>query len=420
MATNITCPSCKKQIAVRYKVNRYVGCSKCQTLVKVTGGHTTEISRKRKHTLKGSDLQLGDAVKLDGKLFYVVAQFRYEELNSEFDREERRYYTSRWSSDEWYLMNDELLSAWLNTDDEGMYRVSYFTPTTPMLPDRDKFLALEGGKTMHKAKEYGTRTLLAFAGEFPSLPTREKVVDFAMYEMNGHDVEVEWVKKGSKTEWVSFNRSKYISWDEQKKMFSSNDPNSKKNLSLRRFEVRNLAVYLCVFAAIICLLGAAITAGEGKELFIFTKNYSLNMPSTLVFTTPPFEFAEAGDVYSMDVSSSFGPSNNSDLEFSIKLLDANTEKLVNVIEGAFYMESGRDNEGYWTEVVAADSELFKIESAGKYFAEVTIYNTSTADSGVFIIRIVEKMLSRYYLAGLLVCLAILYLLHKTNTKYKRS
>lgn len=400
----LNCPECSSPLTPRNESQSLV-CSICGSVLDLSKGAGAKYAAVDVNANRPlSFLRLGREGTLFGKRVQIIGRIRYHCSISEWDEEDGCYTRGSWSYDEWQLVTEDKGYMFIEEDSEGYRFFQKFVPTNPQLPDtRLDFIALEQSAGRMRVMERGTANVRYFEGEFTWLPA---LGDSSKYVDIGTDnplYAIEWRTEGpsEQIEEVEFFRGRALTRMELLEAFGL-----KEELAQERAKAhsdREYKIWGWAYFAIAVVLFALCLQTFGNGRLIFEKSIALNEIPTEGRLIGPIELKSKDSIYNLNLVS-WIPDNTSAWG-AVELLDANFAS-INAVEGDFWTETGRDDDGPWRETDLSTDHYFRLEQPGSYFARFFV-EKETASSGTLTLKVYEGIrLSRYYLVAALFALGM--------------
>ncbi|MDL5046640.1 hypothetical protein QQ054_11415 [Oscillatoria amoena NRMC-F 0135] len=158
------------------------------------------------------------------------------------------------------------------------------------------------------------------------------------------------------------------------------------------------------------LVMAAIMKVSSENL-IFKETFSYGLYEGFrkdSVVTQEFELGDVGAMYELKLTNAPGTSDDQTLDVVIDVVDANN-KIVNSFDTDFFIETGYDDEGAWTESEKEATLLLRLDQGGVYRLLITYANTSIANnsiSGNLDVKLNKTHVLRYYIFGFGICLLL--------------
>ena len=411
----LRCPSCGSPIEPTTAEAEVSTCKACGSVLDLSSDELSILT-----TLKAKDFPLRSFIKLglegtfSGKRYQVIGRICFRSSIREWDNEDKDYYNSSWTYDEWILVGENKEYLYICEDEEGYSLETPFTPTAPNIPDPgDTHMTLSAGDRRHRIIEFADATIDHFEGEFTYVPYVGERVRAAEYQAGGttFSVNSRLKKDSSEIAEVEFFSAVPINKLALATAFGLDEIVEKERALLEKEkEFRKWSWGFFGAAALLTVLFIGSCSGGGTKIFEQALNFNqVSEDGTLV---GPFDLTRKDSVHRIELRSSFG--DNSWAWGGMELLDESYE-VVNAAQKEFWRESGRDSDGRWSESDLVNKTLFRLDHPGKYYARLFV-ERGTANTGSIIFRVYEGViLSRFYLLSLLFCLGMGYSLRRFKT-----
>lgn len=402
MKPTIVCPACKATFSRYLEAPLVFGCPSCGLPATRNAAGVLEPGLQlptRVQFYSPEWLKPGARLRWKHKVYTVFSAMVYESKWNEWDAEDNCWEKGTSQSMEWYAIADDDSELCIEYDDKKHFLRENLNWAAPGITDK-----LASGDKAGWV-EYGTFVLKGMVGEDDE-PLDTRLYQYAVLNAKGHrsDVFVEWPDSDPNTK--SFYTYTHLPPTKLRQMRMSdsaiveNAAASLPRLSFLR--------YAFGFAALFFLALSIWGLAGQKPLVKSYLNFS-NMVQDSTFRAPrslgTFK-VEKDHAYAFSASCLF-TTPNSGADFSVDIVRLPEGTPVNTIACSFYTESGRDNEGDWTESTLEDDFYFRAAEDGTYeliaYAD-SQYNEglgSGAVSGTFRASVAPLLLTRYYLVCML-------------------
>ncbi len=414
------CSSCGGEITLINKRTNYVGCQYCGAVLDANSeahGVITKLHAPSEFPPR-SIIRLGMKAVFNGKKHQVLGRTRWKSDYKEYWSEEGEsgYSDEEWEYDEWVLMSEDYTYFYLIEDREGYALSASFLPQHPNLPKGTSIQNFTTGK-QERVLEYGDSVVAYFEGESTYQIKAGDRVKFAEYRACGKKFIAEWrlINNTSEIKEIEFFREETISESDVLTAFEDNpaiqEAKEKLKAIHRRKQFWRVSLWLTALAFAVLLLHSLT---DGKEIFAEQiKVPQAHKPPTeeddpeILATTKPITLQNAGAVYQLQLSANIP--DNTDLWTGLEILNEKGE-VINAVEGDFYRASGdeewhEDGESgveHWEETETLKSVYYRLDSPGTYMARVLAIPTTTPGASIQLKLFEGSILSRYYLAGLII------------------
>lgn len=412
MSTTHNCPDCSAPFTVHSQLSHYYVCAKCKVLLhKTKGNWIKEATAKSVYNDKiASALKLEDKVKIKGVDYKVVSLVGYKGNYFEWDEEDGKslgadYYRFI----ELGLQDAKGFLITMIEDVDGFTVSQRVIPPRSCIPEETSkgdiaFFDLKGsGRKLEKGNYKPT----SFVGEFSYKPDVEETTYYADIRTNEPNrkgiISVEWQFNERVLHSVDF-------FEDTPHEFKGKDALIKNELMFERAKplvwAKN-SVFLFFGLATAFLIMAAIMKVSGDDSII-TETFSYSLYEGFQkdsAVTQEVVLEDVGAMYELTLKNAPGSSADQNLDVAVDLIDANN-KIVNSFETDFFIESGYDDEGTWTESESDAKLMLRLDQAGTYRFLITYANTSAytnSISGNLEVSLNKTHVLRYYIFGFVIC-----------------
>jgi hypothetical protein len=357
--TTVNCPKCRKAIPKLIDNVKIAGCPHCGC--SATMGEDGYLRTYKTHSLLAESFQepflLGSQMQYDGVEYSVHAVYIYRADYTELDAEDQTWTGGNGFVTEWYAKNergDKCLMVISDTDEK--FYIVY---------DRANNQLVEAYK--ENFIEDGTFELTSFAG------TDDEPLDEKGYyrvfknQISLESTQADFDKNASKTFY-----SKAITPTQVKRMHvieAEQATEAQADYENTNF-YRNL--FSIALALIVCLLffsTALNTEGVNKSQTVSFEYITLEdgaFDTTVLRPKLAGVFnLKGGKNYRFSAKSTVVGANTS-ADFSVSIIRQEDKTSVSEVDIAFFTESGRDDEGDWSEDVLSGEFKFQVDKTGKY------------------------------------------------------
>jgi hypothetical protein len=365
MNTNLTlnCPQCRKAIPKLIDNVKIAGCPHCGGIAAMGNDgflrtHKTNAQTSLLLETYQEPFILGSQMQHDGVNYTVYAIYIYLVKYKELDEEDRNWEHSEGYVTEWYAKNnrgDKRLMVMSDTDDK--FYIVYDRANNQLTEAyKDNFI------------EEGTFQLTSFAGM-----DDDALDEKGFYRVFKNQLFLEGTQSNFSQNTYKTFFSEAISPSQVKRMHVIEDEQEQE----AEADFKNITFYRnlfgIAFSLILCLIfftssnntegGLGKTQMVSFEYIVDEKGgfdtIGLHPKSAGIFDL------KAGKNYQFRARSNVYGTNRS-ADFSVSIIRQEDKKSVADVDIAFFTESGRDDEGAWTENVLDDAFKFHVDESGKY------------------------------------------------------
>ena len=422
---DIKCPECGNHIPVVIAEPAVFRCDKCNNIIRITDkGLFEKEARLSKNNLISTPawLKPGARIKHKGKQYILFSMYCHGVNWNEYDAEDSKYEQGYSEYMEWYFVAKDGAELCLEqTDNDNKFQIRNSIPITDKLIN-----AVKGLKIGSKIPEYGTYQLVGFEGQDDE-PLDRDTWKYQVIKEYAAATSVEWKDNTPTSEWQAYKVQQIgILELERWKVRTAEE------IAEARENSKKLGFFRDVFGYSTLVLLALMTysgiKGNSNELCATTWNFEA--PRTLDTTGRSALYQrtlctvklEKDQPYRFSTKCSFGGGgNNASANFSLSILKLPDGIPVNNIAASFFIESGRDSEGNWTESTLSDYFNFVADETAEYeiFARINPESPTDAEShsGTLRTEIKPILMTRYFVFAMLVC-ALIWLIYQWRWEYQ--
>jgi hypothetical protein len=386
---------------------RLIAC-KCQTVSSLDKDGRIVKHKKLAHTIhafKPKWLKPDAMITFNERDFRLYSVFSLDVQWNEWDQESKAWESGKSTTREYYFQDDTGIDLCLINEDDQFY-------IREEVPNPSSWLVARFFNTKKDSIiEQGTYTLSAFLGEDDE-PWEETTYRYQILaDLNG-DLTGEATAEDFKQNKGRFYRKTYLKnteleglWAKFNPEFESLQKEQQNNNFLRKVAAVPMVIFLFMWGFTFYQETKFIAAGEANfsilEKLDETSGKSKSLCTAKLLKEENY-ILNTRCIFEVD---------NGEVEIALSVIDKTSGKLINSINCSFFIETGKDNEGYWTEYVLSDDFQFNVPTSGEYefiatplqgFDMVNPKYFTNRSEGAFSIKINETKISRWYgLAGLL-------------------
>lgn len=356
---NARCSQCRTEIPKFIDDVKIAGCPKCG-MVSTLGKDGYLRTNKACTILSANDQEpflLGEEIQYDGVHYTVFAIYIYLLQYQEWDKEDKRWEHGQGYATEWYAASATNQQLTLMKDTNNVFYI------VSQIDDEE----FDDWQVQQTTIEFGTYELNSFVGmDDEALDTK------GFYRTYPNNIFLESNNESFTQRNFKTFRVKSMTPSEVKRMEIISDTQEEKAVE----DFKDTTFYRNVFGIglliILCLIllgntGNNTPIGESKRIAFSYKTFGDTLPDTLALRP------QSGGVFDLKAGKNYlfmAQSNvsgtNQDVDFSVSIVRKDDEMTVSEVDIAFYTESGRDDEGSWTENYLSDEFKFQVEKSGKY------------------------------------------------------
>lgn len=415
MSTTHNCPDCSAPFTVHSLLSHYYVCTKCKSLLqKNKGGWAKDATANGVYIEKiASAFWIGDSINIKGGDYTIISLAGYKGNYFEWDEDDGKYLgADNYRFIEVGLQDAKGFFATMIEDVDGFTISQRVIPPRSCIPEETSkgdvaFFELKGSG---KKLEQGNYKPTSFVGEFSYKPDVEETTYYADIRTNEPNrkgiISVEWQLNNRVPHSVEF-------FEDTPQEFGGLGAVIKDEVMLERAKplvwAKN-SVFLFFALAMAFLVMAAIMKVSSENL-IFKETFSYGLYEGFrkdSVVTQEFELGDVGAMYELKLTNAPGTSADQTLDVVIDVVDANN-KIVNSFDTDFFIETGYDDEGAWTESEKEATLLLRLDQGGVYRLLITCANTSIANnsiSGNLDVKLNKTHVLRYYIFGFGICLLL--------------
>lgn len=415
MSTTHNCPDCSAPFTVYSQLSHYYVCTKCKSLLHKNNGNWAKDATANGVYIEkiASAFWIGDNINIKGVDYTIISLAGCKGNYFEWDEDDGKYLgADNYRFIEVGLQDAKGFFATMIEDVDG------FTISQPVIPPRScipeetskgdiAFFDLEGkGRKL----EQGNYKPTSFVGEFSYKPDVEETTYYADIRTNEPNrkgiISVEWQFDNRVVHSVEF-------FEDTPHEFNSQSTVIKNETLLDRTKplvwIKNSVFLFFGLAAAFLVMAMVMGLSDENSVFNESFRYSLyedNQKDSSV--SQEFVLEDDGSIYELQFDNAPSTSADQNLEVAIDVMDVNN-KIVNSFEADFFVESGFDDEGPWTESESEAKLMMRLDQGGTYKFLITYTNTSTANnsiSGSFRVNFYKTYVLRYYVTGFGICLLL--------------
>ncbi len=401
----LDCGNCGAHLHQYNAGSQRIVCQYCGSSLEPQTGAATgaQFDRKRRFAPL-SFIRLGHTARFDNVLYQVVGRLCYVGKSREWDYEDNRWWSTAWRYDEWLLMGEDGSYRYLVEDKEGFSLARTYVPKAPQVPAADaRSFSLSPSHGDTPVKEHGDYRLKYCEGEFSWRVESDEQLVTAAYarSRSTYSVESRFAAGADSPEAIEFYVSKSVSKRTLLMAFGEKEALAELEQERQRKAVcRNYALVFAVVALVMAAIG--MTGGKGNV--VETYQVTLSEAGQSGQVVGPFELDAVGRTHQLRLRGSMP--DNSWSWVGIELLNDQQDS-INVIEGNFWRESGRDSDGSWSESDLRTAKSFRLTEPGQYYLRVVGEGSGSVD-----INIHEKaLLKRYFWFAALLAAGMAYSLY---------
>ncbi len=413
MSTTHNCPACLAPFTVHSPLSHYYVCTKCKLLLHKTKKDDWEkdTTAKSVYTDKiASAFWIGDTVKVKGVDYTLVSMAGYKGNYFEWDEDDGTYRgADHYRFIEVRLQDDKGFFVSMIEDEEGFAISQRVIPPRSCIPEETSkgdvaFFELKGNGSK---LEQGNYKPTSFIGEFsykPDIDETTYYADILPNEGSKHGkLSVEWQLENKIPHSVDF-------FEDISYKFSNTASLIQNEAILARAKPLIWAkhsVFLFWGLAMAFLIMAAIMKVAGEN-FIFKEKFSYGLYDGFQkdsVVSDEIVLEDVGAMYELLIENAPGSSADQSLDVSIDVIDA-SNRIVNSFDTDFFIESGYDDEGAWTESEKEAKLMLRLNQAGTYRLLITCTNISAYNnsiSGDLKVTLNKTHVLRYYMFGFGIC-----------------
>lgn len=412
MSTKHNCPACSAPFTVYSSLSHYCVCTKCKSLLyKNKSGWVKDAGAKNIYSEKiASAFWIGDTVTVKGDSYTVISMVGCKGNYFEWDEEDGKYLgADNYRFIELGLQDARGFLITMIEDVDGFTISQRVIPPRSCIPEETSkgdiaFFELKGSG---RKLEQGNYKPTSFVGEFSYKPDIEETTYYADIMPNEGSkrglISVEWQFNERVPHSVDF-------FEDTPHNFKGLDALLKDEVILERAKPLVWAkhsVFLFFGLATAFLIMAAIMKVSGDDSII-TETFSYSLYEGFQkdsAVTQEVVLEDVGAMYELTLKNAPGSSADQNLDVAVDLIDANN-KIVNSFETDFFIESGYDDEGTWTESESDAKLMLRLDQAGTYRFLITYANTSAytnSISGNLEVSLNKTHVLRYYIFGFVIC-----------------
>jgi hypothetical protein len=363
----LNCPHCRKPIPQFIDYVKIAGCPHCGGIATMGGDsflrtHKTNVPTSLQLQTYQEPFMLGSQIQYDGVDYTVYAIYIYLVKYKELDAEDGTWVNAESYVTEWYAKsNRDNKRLMVMSDTDEKFYVVYDRANNQLVEAyKDNFI------------EDGTFELTSFAGMDDDALDEKGFYRVFTNQLFLESTQRNFDKNASKTFY-----SKAITPTQVKRMHvieAEQATEAQADYENTNF-YRNL--FSIALALIVCLLffsTALNTEGINKSQTVSFEYITLEdgaFDTTVLRPKLAGVFnLKGGKNYRFSAKSTVVGANTS-ADFSVSIIRQEDKTSVSEVDIAFFTESGRDDEGDWSEDVLSDEFKFQVDKTGKYEVWVT-------------------------------------------------
>jgi hypothetical protein len=401
-----SCPACAKELYQYATDSVVIGCPHCGEFfdITATGLQASTKAYGVPRSIGASWMVPGVRILYHNTHYTLMSVYGYRNNWSEMDRNTNTWESGVNYSKEYFFENSKGEGFSIEYDDGQLYKRGL----PEVVPDSAKKMVQE--EHSQYALEHGSTHLIHLIGEDDEAPNNDywqyKVVNF-----NGRYLTAEW-EGGNFDKTVKYYFDQPVTHDQLRewRVYDKNDASvmqasvAYKNLLF----LRDTLIGGCILAFLLLIF----SVNRSNERLI---SESLQLaPDSLARTITIGKVSMVEEQTYECKAGVTGLPTNADAQFELGILRSSDHQMVSSASCYFYIETGTDSEGAWTEKVLSDKVLFRCPATGDY--EFILYPDTDQKITVTADIVVKKvMLSRFYIALLIVLLsALTFVLYKLS------
>jgi hypothetical protein len=398
---DIICPACNAVSKWKVPITPVIfGCCNCHRNFETDArGHFKEQPAFTKRISEVvPDWFIPEArVDIDQRQYTVIALYCNGVNWQEWDSE------AGWESGygeylEWYLVSSDGKELWLEESDQSNYLdINEYTNLS-----KEHINAVNNTVDRpEQIKEVGRYGLVAFRG-IDDEPLDRGTWNYKVIQSATGDVSVEWQDQTPADQWRAFATKKSI----RKIELERGRVRDSEELAALKEQTKHLEYYRDIFGCaalvVLVLMAWSWLANRNEHLFREAWIFSTQQtPTSNSSATRELGTAvlKSGVPYRFETICVFDVS-NAEADFDITVLQMPEGRPVNAFAASFFSETGRDDEGAWTEATLSDYFQFTVDHDGEYLIEARlapVNNSGMAKSGTLTVAIAPVVLSRYFI-----------------------
>lgn len=357
----LSCPTCGSPVEQHEATAQTLVCPSCGSYVAIGGGEPSVVGKTKKLAPPPVPIKVGAMITLNGVQYFVLGRVAYFGWD-ESDRSD----TWRWN--EWLLGAADGRLLWLSLDEKGFALFKKLRLRAPFDPRRDSTIPVGDGRTARVHERYPA-------------------------QITGAEGELTWrAAQGENlymVEAAAFGKRYSVQWTPEELEVYEGDPIDEMALAqafgdqawVKRVKAKASRVMLqatigviCIFFAAVALVLAFLASNTGE--MVATQSFQLSTASPIV--TFPVEFDQTGRpaIISMRTPNTLPVNSSVDVEVSVT---APNEVKTFLFTKSMWHETGRDDEGPWTDTKYKVSDMFVPTLTGQHQLEFALEDAVAVD-----------------------------------------
>jgi hypothetical protein len=385
----LKCPQCGGSVDIQGGAEiKTLVCSYCGSVLDLTSEQAAVIGQTNKHIRPAMPIKPGMECTFKDEVHQVIGWIRYEGWDDE----------DRWRWDEWLLASATGKYRWLSYDpEEGFVLQEKISPLAPFDPRRATSIKVPGGTA--RVTERAPARIIALDGEMTwqckvgdQIAYIEAQRGNARYSVEYTKDEIELFEGQALSDaevWTAFGREDLVEKAKQTVEWNS--------------AYRVLAIF-CSLLAVLSLFAALAAGCTGETLT--TQQVQVSQGEEKVEPIGPITMAQPDKVHRINLKAGGLPVNNwAVVDVSIR----GQEGELYLFSGEFWDEEGRDSDGYWHESDLNASHLFKLETSGEYYLDLSMEEATIQSLPVTVTVEQGLWLGRYFVIFMIICVVLVFI-----------
>lgn len=355
--TKIACPKCGRPVEQHNTNTQTIICAACGSYIAVGGGTPELITGGRKLRAPGVPIEIGSTARIEGVDFFVMGRVQYTGWD-ENDKDDT------WTWNEWLLGGSDGRLLWLSHDEHGLTLYRKIRLTAPFAPRTARMIPI-GNKSVRVHERYPAK----IDGAEGELTWRARPGEQVyMVEAAGNGKRYSIQATASELE---VHEGVAISELDLARQFGDEAWIRRIQARARNKALASTIGAICLVFAVFALIAGIALDGTGEVILQQRVQMPAVEESELVV---PVELDQVNRPAVISLSLVGGLPVNSAFDVDVSIRSPNEVETF-LFLNEYWHETGRDEDGPWTETSYQVSNMFVPTVAGLHALVITLEDT---------------------------------------------